>query len=212
MYINKEKARALAQKYVQKGQLDKAVREYERLAEETPTDIRSLLKVAELQTQLGNLETGAETYMRVAGVYVSEGFLLKAVAVYKQVLKLSSEHLDANLKLGEMYTKLNLNANAVEQYRHVCKIYEDSGRAAHCIPVLRTIVSLVPQQIVYRVKLAELCAQYGAVEEAKRELQVAAKGTKVHEQLDDFIRVSERILQLDPSQIYLARELGNFYL
>lgn len=55
----------------------------------------------------------AEAFFRVAEHYVASGFLLKAVALAKQVLKLHPEHPTANETLAALHLKLGLTSEAV---------------------------------------------------------------------------------------------------
>ena len=46
--MNRNKTIAAAQKFVQKGQLAKAIREYLKIVEEDPRDVRIWLKIGDL--------------------------------------------------------------------------------------------------------------------------------------------------------------------
>src|SRR3712207_8094733 len=84
-----------ARKFVDKGQIDKAVKEYLRIVHEDPKDVRVWLKIGDLYAKKGSKQDAIETYGKVARFYHEQGFFLKAVAVYKQILKLdprSEEH------------------------------------------------------------------------------------------------------------------------
>jgi len=134
---NKDKIRASAQKYLQKGQVDKAIKEFERLVEEDPKDVRTLLKIGDLQTRIGEHAAATHTYGRVAQFYSEQGFFLKAVAVYKQILKIDPTLVDVNLKLAELYHQLGLMSDASQQYRQISQIYESLGRTDDSIAILR---------------------------------------------------------------------------
>ena len=54
MALNKNKVIAAAQKFQQKGQLDKAIKELQRLVDEDPKDVRTLLKIGDLHTKKGD--------------------------------------------------------------------------------------------------------------------------------------------------------------
>ena len=49
--INKNKVIAAAQKYVQRGQYDRAIREYRKVVEEDPRDVRIWLKIGDLHAK-----------------------------------------------------------------------------------------------------------------------------------------------------------------
>ena len=100
MAFNKEKVMDAARKFVEKNQLDKAVKEYLRIVQEDPKDVRVWLKIGDLYAKKGSKQDATETYLKVARFYQDQGFYLKAVAVYKQILKLDPRLVDVNLKLA----------------------------------------------------------------------------------------------------------------
>ena len=51
------------------------------LQTKVPNDLRTLLKIGDLHTQLGNIELAIATYYRVTAIYCKKGAYPKAVAV-----------------------------------------------------------------------------------------------------------------------------------
>ena len=212
MAANKDKIRATAQKFLQKGQIDKAIREFQRLVDDDPKDVRTLLKIGDLQTRAGKHAEATETYSRVAQFYAEQGFFLKAVAVYKEILKIDPTLVDVNLKLAELYHQLGLLSDATNQYRQISQIYEKQGRIDDAIDVLRKMVELDPENVASRIKLAEMFAKQQMVEEARNEFRAAAAFLKSHHRIDDYIKVAERIVHFDPTDLETTRELANIYI
>lgn len=212
MAANKDKTRAAAQKYLQKGQLDKAIREYQRLVEDDPKDVRTLLKIGDLQTRSGDHVKATETYSRVAQFYSDQGFFLKAVAVYKQILRLDSSLVEVNLKLADLYFQLGLMSDAANQYQQVSQIFEKEGRIEESIDILKKMVELDPDNVASRIKLAESFAQQGRNDDARSHFQTAADYLKRHHRIDDYIKVAERVIHFDPNDLATTRELANIYI
>ena len=119
MAFNKEKVMDAARKFVDKGQIDKAVKEYLRIVHEDPKDVRVWLKIGDLYAKKGSKDEAAETYLKVAKFYGEQGFYLKAVAVYKQILKLDPRLVEVNLKLAELYRQLGLLSDAMQHAKSV---------------------------------------------------------------------------------------------
>jgi tetratricopeptide (TPR) repeat protein len=209
---NKDKIRATAQKLLQKGQIDKAIKEFQRLVAEDPKDVRTLLKIGDLQTRAGKHGEATETYSQVAEFYADQGFFLKAVAVYKQILKIDPTLVDVNLKLAELYHQLGLLSDATNQYRQISQIYEKQGRVDEAIEVLRKMVELDPENVASRIKLAEMYAKQKMVEEARNEFRSAASFLRSHHRIDNYIKVAERIVHFDPTDLETTRELANIYI
>ena len=86
MAVDKNKIIAEATRLVQKGSLDKAIQTYQRILAEDSKDVRVLLKVGELYQKKSDPKLAADAFTRVAETYAEQGFFLKAVAVYKQMM------------------------------------------------------------------------------------------------------------------------------
>ena len=69
MAFNKEKVMDAARKFVDKGQIDKAVKEYLRIVHEDPKDVRVWLKIGDLYAKKGAKQEAIDTYEKVARFY-----------------------------------------------------------------------------------------------------------------------------------------------
>ncbi len=212
MAINKDKILAAAQKFLQKGQIDKAIVEYQRLVEDDPKDVRNLLKVGDLLTRANRHADAAQTYSRVAQFYSEQGFFLKAVAVYKQILKIDPDIVEVNQKLGELYHQLGLVSDAVNQYRQLSALYDKLGKSDESAAVLGKMVEIDPENIPSRIKLAELHAKEDKLDLARSEFKAAAAALKAQHRIDDYAKVAERIVHFDPNDLATTRELANIYV
>ena len=109
MAVDKNKLLADAQRLAEKGNLDKAVKLYLCLVEENPKDVRILLKVGDLQARRGEKQLATEAYLKAADSYTEQGFYLKAVAVYKHILKIDPRQTEVAAKLRDVYRRLGLD-------------------------------------------------------------------------------------------------------
>src|SRR5205807_8170719 len=85
--MDKNKVIESATKLISKGSFDKAIKEYQRVLEVDPDDVRVLQKLAELYQKMNRNAEAADCFEKVAKTCSAQGFYLKAVALYKQVLK-----------------------------------------------------------------------------------------------------------------------------
>ena len=85
---NKDKLLASAQKALQKGQTTRAIKDYQKVVELDPKDIRSRQKLADLCSKAGQNENALEAYEVVAKYYDENGFYLKAIAVLSRCRRL----------------------------------------------------------------------------------------------------------------------------
>lgn len=76
-----------AQRAVQRGDLASAITMYRALVQTYPEDTRFRLKLGDCYARVGDITNATATYLVVAQQYEAQGFFLKAIAVYKQILK-----------------------------------------------------------------------------------------------------------------------------
>ncbi len=212
MALDRNKVLAAAQKHLSKGNYDKAIAEYRRLVEEDPKDVRTWLKIGDLYTRKGARKEATETYGKVAEHYASQGFFLKAVAVYKQILKLDPTRLDVCLRLGEMYEQLQLTSDALTTYEQVAAAYARNGDVDKSLATLAKMTELDPENIPVRIKYAEALSKATRTADAAKEFQRGAELLKAQGRLDDYMKVAERLLFHRPDDAALARELSAMYL
>ncbi len=212
MAFDKNKALESAAKLVQRGNFDKAIREYTAILKHAPGDLRIQQKLGELHQKQGEVELAARAFRQVAEGYSSDGFFNKAVAVYKQVLNLTPGAIDVLVKLGDLHKQLGLVGDALSQYQAAAAHHEAAGDARASMDILYKMVELEPDNVASRVKLAELYAQRGLTGEAISELKRAADYLKEQKRPDDYVRVVERLAHFKPDDYELARELASKYL
>lgn len=153
---NKEKLIASAQKFMAKGQLPKAVSEYQKLVASFPKDVRNRQKLAELLSRADQIDAALSEYEIVAASYTETGFYLKAIAVYKQMQKLEPSRVEFFSKLAELNVKQGLIGNALSEYRGLVTFYEQNGLAVEAIPVLEKMLELDAANLNFRAKIAEI--------------------------------------------------------
>ena len=147
-----------------------------------------------------------------AGLVVLAGFFLKAVAVYKQILKLDPRLVDVILKLAELYRQLGLMSDAMQHFESVAAHFHREGNTKEALAAVKKLVDLDPENIATRIKLAELYSKEGIVEDAANEFSVACEQLRRQGRQDDFIKVAERLLWHKPENHALNRELAGLYL
>jgi tetratricopeptide (TPR) repeat protein len=201
-----------ARKFVDKGQIDKAVKEYLRIVSEDPKDVRVWLKIGDLYAKKGAKQEATDTYLKVARFYDEQGFFLKAVAVYKQILKLDPRLVDVILKLAELYRRLGLMSDAMQHYESVAAHFHREGNTKDALDTVKKLVDLDPENIATRIKLAELYSKENLLEEAATQFTHACEQLRRQGRQDDFVKVAERLLWHKPDNHALNRELAGLYL
>jgi tetratricopeptide (TPR) repeat protein len=201
-----------ARKYQSRGQYDKAIGQYKKLIDADKRDVRSLLKIGDLYVRKGDRGSAIETYESVAGHYAAQGFFLKAIAVYKQILKLDPSRLDAQVRLGEMYEQLQLISDAMSVFEDVSSGFMRAGDTDQALAMLGKMVGLDSEHIPVRIKYAEALSRAGRTQEAADEFEQGALLLRDQGRLDDYVRVAERLLYHRSNDVRVAKELAETYI
>ena len=212
MAVNRNKVLEAARKHQARGQYDKAIAQYQKLVDTDKRDVRSLLKIGDLQVRKGDRGAAIETYQTVADHYAQQGFFLKAIAVYKQILKLDPSRLDAQVQLGDMYSHLQLISDAMSVYEDASNNFMRAGDSEQALQMLGKMVQLDPEHIPVRIKYAEALSRAGATQQAAAEFEHGAKLLKGQGRLDDYLKVAERLLYHRSNDVLVAKELAETYI
>ncbi|MDD9942034.1 MAG: tetratricopeptide repeat protein [Myxococcales bacterium] len=212
MAVDRSKVLKAAQKHLAKGHLDRAITEYERLVADDPGDARLLLKLGDAYTKNGQQKQAADTYRKVADQYAEQGFFLKAVAVFKQILKLDPSRLDAWEKLAEMYELLSLVSDALSTYEKVADAYTQAGKTTRALDAMGKMAQLDPDNVAATIKYAEALSKVHRKQEASEAFLRGAAILRRQGRIDDYIKVGERLLFHQPQHLDMARDLAALYL
>ena len=212
MSIDRQKVIDAAQKFAAKNQFDKAVAEYQRVLREDPSDVRILLKVGDLQVRMNAKPAAVETYTKVAQSYDQQGFFLKAVAVYKQILQIDPARIDLYGRLSELYLKLGLTSDALQSLELLGQRHAKASDDVALGEVYRKMLSVDPGSVGTRIRLAELLSRLGRGDDAAREFEAGAALLEKAGRLDEWSKVAERLFFHRTNDVPMALRLAAYYL
>lgn len=210
--IDRNKVLESAQKFLAKGQFDKAIVEYQKLTAADPKDVRTLLKIAELQAKKGSLRESVDTYLKVGDSYAGQGFFSKSIAVYKQAVRLDATRLDALKKLAQNYEELQHTADALTAYDMLAQAHQSQGQTDGALAAMRRATEIDQQNLAARIRYAEALSRAGKTTDAAEEFEKGALIIKAQGRMDDYIKVAERLLFHRENDLEVARELAGLYL
>jgi len=101
-----------AEKLVRQGKLDQAIAEYRSVIEDQPADWNTANSLGDLYARSGKLQQAVAEYSRIAEHLATEGFVPKAIALYRKILKLKPDDEPSMLQLGQMLGQQELFVEA----------------------------------------------------------------------------------------------------
>src|SRR5215813_10902296 len=214
--FNKQKVLSAAEKCVQQGKMQNAISEYEKILKHDPKDLTVMNTVGDLHARLGENENAANCFKSVGDAYASQGFTVKAIAMYKKLSKLKST-TECVLRLAELYTQQGLFNDARAQYLQVAEDFLKSGQLDQAARIFEKTLEMDPDNVSMRTRLAEVYVRLGKKEEAWKILTAAAESLRSKGQLAAADEILQRMLKLEPGNSYAmvlrgkaAVEAGDF--
>lgn len=166
MSSKKEKLIESATRYLLKGQVDRAIREYEQIVSLDPGDVNNRRKLAELLARDNRTAEAIEHFTAVAQYFVKNSFYLKAIAVYKQIQKLSPPDPAISLALADLNLKQGLTGNAMAEFSDALALYERDRKLSDVQRVLQMMQEIDADNPAIRLKSAEILLSLDRHEEA----------------------------------------------
>lgn len=106
--LSQEDCLRRAEQCIRRGRLQRAIRWYRALLAHDPTDLASLNRIGDLLVRTAQLEPAIAIFLRVAAHYAKDGFLTKAIAIYRKILRLDPLQAEARRLLTGLYRQRNL--------------------------------------------------------------------------------------------------------
>ncbi|MEK7824801.1 MAG: tetratricopeptide repeat protein, partial [Nitrospirota bacterium] len=197
MAIDKSKIVENAQRYTARGQIEKAIEEWQKLLSLTPNDGNVYNTVGDLHLKKNSTKEAVEEYLKAADAFNKAGFVLKTIAVYKKIIKLIPDRIDVYLKLADLNAERGLTSNAIEDYLKVSRHYAKSGQIKETLDIYKKIADLDPTNVNIKLKLAEMYLKEGLKNEAAKEFLEIADVYYYKEQLKEAAEFYGQVLKID---------------
>lgn len=209
--INKEKILEHAKKLVTEGKFDRAIAEYEKLVQLDPDDLRVKIKIAELYIKRKQIQDAIKVYIDVASKYSDGGFYLKAVTVYKNILRLNPSLVDVNIALAELYEKMGLVQDALYQYQIIATFYEQKSDQQGVLNIREKMASLDPSNISLQIRLAENYQIIGETDKSIDMYERLAGQLKDKGSQEQLIELYSKVLSHRPEKSDFVRKLCHIF-
>ena len=186
-----------AQKYLAKGQLDKAIAGWETIVKEYP-DGNNYNFIGDLYLKKGDKKSAVDSYHKAANFFRHEGFSLKAVALFKKVLTVNSNDTEALCALGELSEEKELITDAIKYYLAAADSLSKEGKKDKLLDMYEKILSLSPANISLRTKVAEIFLKEGLKSDAAKEYMHIANICSDKGDIQKSIEYYQKTIDLQP--------------
>jgi tetratricopeptide (TPR) repeat protein len=199
-----------AQKYLARGQVDKAIAEWDKVAKEYP-DGNTFNTVGDLYLKKGDKTEAINSFHRAADFFRQEGFALKALALYKKVLNINPSNALALQALGELNEAKGLVSDAIKFYLAAADTLSKEGKKEQLLEIYEKILALSPTNIPLRSKVAEIYGREGLISEAAKQYFTIARIYAEKGEAEKSIGFYQKVLEVQPLNREAIIELVNLY-
>jgi tetratricopeptide (TPR) repeat protein len=209
--IDRTAALRNAEKLLRQGKLEAAIAEYVRVVEDQPGDWNTANILGDLYARAGQIDRAVEQFARIADGLSLEGFLPKAAALYKKIIKLQPDHEHALLQAGEIAAGLGLFADARGYFTAVADRRQARGDSRGATVARVRLGTLDPSDYERRTAAAAARVELGEVREAVQDLKQIAMELDAKDRRTEAVDALRRAVLLDPGDEDIRTQLLAFY-
>ncbi len=201
MAYNKSKHIDAAQKNLSQGKLPQAIAEYQQVLKHEPNDQIILMTVGDLFVRKGETFQAIEYFERLAQVFTRDGFVTKAIAIYKKIAKLAPEETKPLEKLAELYVQQGVLSEARPIFLQLAEAHLKANRREPAAALLRKLLEAEPDNLRVQMRLADIQQAMGNTTEAAQTFLTCAERQISNQQPGEAIKLADRALQLTPDSV-----------
>ena len=201
MGYSKSKHVEAAQKQLGAGKVANAIAEYQQILKHEPNDQVTLMTVGDLYVRQGETFQAIEYFGRLAQIFIRDGFLAKAIAIYKKVAKLAPEDTKPLEKLADLYVQSGILSEARPLFLQLAEAHLKAGRREPAAALLRKLLEAEPDNLRVQMRLAEVQLAMGQKEDAAATLLTCAERQLEHRDPEEALKLVTRALELAPNSI-----------
>jgi tetratricopeptide (TPR) repeat protein len=201
MAYNKSKYVEAAQKLLNQGKVAQAIAEYQQILKYEPRDQVTLMTIGELYIRQGETFQAIEYFERLAQLFVSDGFLTKAIAVYKRISKLAPEEVRPLEKLADLYVQQGVMSEARPLFLQLAELHLKNGKQPEAIALLKKLLLAEPDNLRIQIRLADLYQAMGQSGEALEGYVSAAQRALARGDQAECERLADRALQINSKSL-----------
>src|SRR5258705_1151700 len=201
MAYNKSKYVEAAQKLLNQGKVAQAIAEYQQILKYEPRDQVTLMTIGELYIRQGETFQAIDYFERLAQIFVGDGFLTKAIAVYKRIAKLAPEEIRPLEKLADLYVQQGVMSEARPLFLQLAEIHLKGHRQPEAVALLKKLLMAEPDNLRIQIRLADLYTAMGQTADAIEAYVAAAQRALARGDSAECEKLADRALKLDPKNM-----------
>lgn len=207
MALDKSAVLDNAQKYAAQGKIAEAIIEWKKLADLSPNDGAPYNAIGDLHLKKNASSDAIEAYFKAAAAFRAGGVALKAIAVFKKILKIDPNQLLAYKCLADLNAERGLTSNAVADYLALGKLYLKANKFKEALETFRLVVKHDPANLDAVRQIADLCLKQNWQEEGGRAFIDLGRVCMSQNRLDEAKEAYNQALKLDPKNREAAQAL-----
>jgi tetratricopeptide (TPR) repeat protein len=197
MAYTKSKFVESAQKLLNQGKVPQAIAEYQQILKFEPRDQVTLMTIGELYIRQGETFQAIDYFERLAQIFVGDGFLTKAIAVYKRIAKLAPEEIRPLEKLADLYVQQGVMSEARPLFLQLAEIHLKNNRQPEAVGLLKKLLLAEPDNLRIQVRLADLYQAMGQSREAVDTYVSAAQRALARGDQAESDKLADKALKID---------------
>jgi tetratricopeptide (TPR) repeat protein len=201
MAYSKSKYVEAAQKLLNQGKVPQAIAEYQQILKYEPKDQVTLMTIGELYIRQGETFQAIDYFERLAQIFVGDGFLTKAIAVYKRIAKLAPEEIRPLEKLADLYVQQGVMSEARPLFLQLAEIHLKGHRQPEAVALLKKLLLAEPDNLRIQIRLADLYTAMGQTTDAIEAYVSAAQRALARGDSAECEKLADRALKLDPKNM-----------
>ena len=212
MPFDREGTLRKAEKLLRQGKLDLAIAEYRAVIEDQPADWNTANTLGDLYVRAGQIDKAVAEYNDIAAHLANEGFLPKAVALYKKILKIKPDDERAMWHLGNISARQGLLVEARANFAALAARRRARGDARGEAEVRIRLGDLDGADLETRLSGARARVELGDEKAAVARLKQYAADLQEKGKAADALRLLTEAAQFDPDDMSLRRLLVRAYV
>ena len=190
MAYSKIKHVEAAQKHLGQNRVPQAIAEYQQVLKNEPSDQVTLMTVGDLYVRQGETFQAIDYFARLAQIFVRDGFLTKAIAIYKKIAKLAPEEMKPLERLAELYVQQGVLSEARPLFLQLAEGHLKAGRREPAAALLRKLLEAEPDNLRVQMRLAEVQIAMGQKGDAAQTFLVCAERQLIHHDPEEAVKLS----------------------